>query len=862
MYDVLVNHALQNVWCTPNQDLQVVFEPARISPNGGVRGTAMVIWDTIPLPTTTDLYHVYQIGQVSPALLNLLPTQGVWRLLAEHMKSDSLMGDIYTIDGIQLPRIETWILVNRDKNVILAVKDQLPTVDLNVFDVFLRLYSNAFFESLRASGQPNAIDIYGARITSAAQALTLQQKFNTFQSKVGLTTAFVNGYIVDIFNPFTVKVGDVVEFVYDSTVTRVVEFPINTLQSFTSTLDGKFKYLLHYPGVGDGTIDFCDDIDVYLIKRTAGSVPGYQGVYYHKNALDSMRNLTHKDYSVCVPYIEGYASAVPIFGNSSALTVRLHVREAGYDRPLVKEASRIMDLYRLPDVELVQAMVGVNATVPVWQAASLENAAYPAIMDAWPASAVTIDLVQAAYGYDAMAKILGDTPQPVVTEGSVKVATLPPGLQSNSTIYEYDTNGYLLGYYPHAVGTTWQAINPTCALIEGIVGNGTQNLTTVHDAATVTLDPTIDYRFYICPQTNGVETGSWIDVTGDDTKYVVNNGVATWLVSPSAYTTQVRNNTNFLAYQYTMTPADGLLKFSFTATETYAGVVINAVLPIPVGQLDLWLNGRAIIEGLDYLVNWPEVCIFNTAYLLYNTDGSLAPQVVTVRGTGFCNANLTRDPSPDVGFVEYGVLSRNNKFNVRDDKVLRIVVNGAVYPRSALEFSEDNPSVGMSVVPNGSPYVIADVVVPLRANTDTDTYTLRTSDLAVNAAVENYLTLKLPDAVETVGDVIPNLYAIYSPFTAKVLYDLLDGVLLMTDFQGQYSDMDVKNFLASYAYLLEYEPTELKLDTNHVIVYPHNRQTVILLNIYQYNFLNRAVAVFLNGAVNLSHFVGILPNYI
>lgn len=311
-----------------------------------------------------------------------------------------------------------------------------------------------------------------------------------------------------------------------------------------------------------------------------------------------------------------------------------------------------------------------------------------------------------------------------------------------------------------------------------------------------------------------------------------------------------------------MAPSDGLFIFSITSTESYNGQFINGVMTVPMGQLTLYLNGKVLIENIDYYVSWPQVCVVNTAYLLYNEDGSLAEQTVTVVGTGFCNTDLSRPGYADTGFVQYDVLSRNSFFNVRDDKVLKIAVGGGVYPKNQLEFSEDYPATGMVNIANGAPYGIRQVIVPTLGNTTQDTYTLLTADSEIDAAVENYLTQYLKDATETNPDDIPELYGIYSPFCAKIMYDLLDGVIDITPYTGQYSDMTVKTALASYEHLLVYEPTYKDLDTTHVIVYPHNRNSVITLNIYQYNFLSRAVDVYLNDKVDLSHFIDILPTMI
>ena len=50
MHEYLVNHALENVWCSPTQDNQLVFAPKRVTPARGALNYATVLGDTLELP--------------------------------------------------------------------------------------------------------------------------------------------------------------------------------------------------------------------------------------------------------------------------------------------------------------------------------------------------------------------------------------------------------------------------------------------------------------------------------------------------------------------------------------------------------------------------------------------------------------------------------------------------------------------------------------------------------------------------------------------------------------------------------------------------------------------------------------------
>ena len=62
----LVNHAQQNVWCSPRQDNLHILQLHKLTAKYGVLTDVKVMGRDIPLPNTKNRFHVYQIGQISP----------------------------------------------------------------------------------------------------------------------------------------------------------------------------------------------------------------------------------------------------------------------------------------------------------------------------------------------------------------------------------------------------------------------------------------------------------------------------------------------------------------------------------------------------------------------------------------------------------------------------------------------------------------------------------------------------------------------------------------------------------------------------------------------------------------------------
>ena len=854
MIDYLVDHARRDVWCAPRMDRQVILQARRVTPSNGARIDIKLMWEQIPLPSKDARYHVFQIGQIYPALLGLLTHRRVWYRLSYAMQQDKLMGDVYLNDGRQLPRFETWLLLTEDRALLMAVRDQPSIPDVRTEPVYMRLYSNAFFSSERSDDYDHRIEVVGHRYTNLNDALLFQQNYMNHRTLRGLTTLFINGRYVSNMLPQSLVAGDVLEFVYDSTVKQVLEFPIASTESFESEKDLKRKFLLTHGGdqIGGQIIDYRDDIDVYLVRKSMqGSTPVFRGVYFHKNQDDALRQVTHRDYSVTASYLDAYLEDHPWLGQQTDVTVRLHVREAGLARPLIFEHHRIHELYKLPYADRHMAMVGTESSVDVWKASALENSPYVRIMDSlWPQ--ITRPMVQDAYGYNSIALLTANTPLKVELRNGDDEVVLPYALRFGATMFEFDTNGVLLGHYYYASGAVYHPKHSNTTLVEAVVGRGGYRINTVFGQPVTTLNPSINYRFYIAPvNSQGVDHTRWQDVTGDQTKYVIIDGAVHWLIDQQFWGTAVKGDDEFLAYTMTMSPFDGLLKFSIDGQATYPGGSAQGIMYIPVGKLDLWLNGKALIENLDYYVRWPELVIINKEYLVAGNA-----QKITVRASGFCKPDMTREAPPEFGFVKYGLLSRNRRYNVRDDRVLRMVVRGRTFHRDELKFSETDSGLYMDNVENGSPYMIDDVVVPLRDMVGVDTYTFRERSRVVDKQVEDYLSLKLPEPVEVNPNMIPKKYWVYSPFCSVVMYHLIAGIISMDDFRGQYSDHDVRQRLQPYAYLLPYDPcSRTDILTDLVAIHPHNRLTEQVLDIYQYNFLNRAIKIFLDDKVDITQFI-------
>lgn len=840
MKTYLVKHALKNVWCSPQQDRQAILDMSRMTPIGGSRSHINYAWEDIPLPTTDGDYHVYQIGNNYFQQLNLTKDIGRWTSVKELCHRQNQIIDVFLIDGRQYPKSTTYIYRTVDRNYLIATLIH-PLIDmLDAQNLLLRLYSNAYFDSPRST-EPEKVVIGGGKMVSGNDIINTITAYNTYRAK-GFTYLFHNGEYRDNISVQTVKVGDILEFVYDASIYRIVDFPLSGLVTFESILDEVRKYIIHPNKSGNApSIQYNDDIDIFLYKESSGV---RRGVYYHRYREDAVRNITHADYAVPVGNIDTFVNNHKYWENSTGLVLRVQMRRSGYDRPLVYEHHRIHELYKLTDAQIMGSLTGAHALVPWWRAEQLENSAYTEIMRAaW--EDVTIDRVLDAYGYNATAKLIGDTPQVLQLVGADKFAVLPIGLTSNSTIYEFDADGYLLGWYTHFHGERHYARHPDAASIEVISGLGGKEQDIRIGNTPVTLNRDSGYRLYYCQVIDGEPNHEWFEVDPTDTTHVIIvNGVVSWTHNPLKWMGCVKQDGRFLATSYEIPTNYDIYRFSLTHTDI-AGIVMS----VPPGRIDVWINKHRLIKDIDYYIDYPQIVIVTKEYLV---PGEM--QLIDIRAYGFARPDMMLEENKQVGFVENGVLSYNGTYDLRDDRVIQITLDGASFGRDDVVFSEDTTGVRVPSEYEGKPYEVSDIVVPIRGVEDYHTYLLRERSKEVDTAVGDYLSMLLPEPVYPDRPEINDRYRVFSPFLNRVISAVRDGSLIVPT--TIMTDRQVMELPTDYRWILEYDPCVVGvMSDQYIMIHPTTKWTPLAVKQHEYSFLERLVSLSLFGKVDLTPFL-------
>lgn len=859
MTDVLVDYAIQNIWCNPNQDKQYVFKPKRITSYKTAINNVRVVDRILELPKRNAKYHVFQIGQINPNTLSILRDAPDW-LIDRWIRFDETINDnavwmsLYDDNGITAPRFSAYTMYMDERNLIIALEVNSTLKFDYLGNLYLRVYKNSYFESGRF---PGGVRVYtsGKQIQSTNDALELQTSYLFYKLLAGNTFAYVDGLLVDELDLYNATIGSYVEFVYDASVKRSITFNLGTLDTFVSRLDSVRKYLLHYASDEVDTIEYFDDNDIYITRT--GLPTRFKGNYLYRHLESTVRMVTHRDYSLDsnnVAYLADKLRVAIEYGIGSLVDyqIKLYIRHSGYKRDLVFEDHKLNELYKLDDVWVKESMLGSGTSIPLWRCEELEASKYTALMSQQPNTITRSDVVT-ALGYNAISKLFCDTPQ---LRNSHRVVNLPLLLQSNSTIYEYDIAGNMLGYYYHATGADYIPRRNESVYFEGIRGMASTTPDVVWGTDNIPVPSNCNWRLYKTHTLAGELDNIWSDIT-DSVEYAIVDGTIRYMVDDPTVHLMLRTDKRFLAYELRVVSIDGCIQFPLSEYEDRGSSGLHYIMPVPAGELEIFLNGRNLIEGLGYIVDFPMVTIINKEYQIQPAD--TAVQNIHVRFKGLCNKDLEWDKPKDVGFIQHGVLSNNNKFDIRDDKTQRIVVDGYIRRRDEVIFSELHSGVSILNAVNGLPYCIKDLVVPLWGITDQDTYKLRAISQARDDMVASYMTDKIPQPVRDGVSVITRLHELYSPFICKILHDIVSETIPVAAYSLAMSQQDVLDVCKPYEGWLAFDPITDKhlIDDRYVIIHPHNRYDVMVINLYAYRFMIRVVRLYAKDRVNLSPFVAV-----
>jgi len=827
----LVDYAINNLWCVPGQDKQVVFKPYKISSVTGVVNKINVAGELIKLPILNRVFFVYQIGQIYTDSIGIDIDTDTWVKVSDYIIHSKVVFSVFNVSGRQINLNEVYIRRTNNKNLIIAVKKN-TNVDLFKDAVYFRVYSSSYLRSLTSLNDRKGINIDYLKLAITDDILILQNTQLTFER---FSYAIINGLYVKDINLFTTNLGDEVELIRDSTIEKKIDFDIQELQTFVSSLDRTNKYLLDF-GVGEEIV-FFDDIDFYITNTDGYNV---YGLYLGQLLESNIRMITHRVLAVSVSAVSALINELFRLKGSKIkknFKISALVRKTGAVKKLGYERLRLKELYKLPPEKIMAVLTGTMSGFKEWSATNLEKDIL-LNMFSTDITKIKVQDVINVYGYEAVNKLVYDNIFKV--KFGEPLAT-PVGFINKSTVYEYTQDGIYLGRYPNPTGDIYTCKNTSCGLAEFVYGIGGQFYMTnvyTHDNIDVVV-PNVNYRVYVAFEHDVfIETFTWKIASLAD--YSIVNGI---FVFKEGYIYQVKTNETFISYDTTVSSIRGVLEYDITEIRNYKGDTGVRPISIPLGELTIILNGFSLVRDIDYYFVGSKVTI-NNKMLLKDIN------IIHTRFTNFCTDTLEVNENREYGFVKHGLISNNGKFDIRDNKVMRVVVDGRLVLPGDVNFFE-SVNIGNDVL-NGRNYEVLFVKNSLLTIDD------YIKDKGYEDKVVTYLNTLNVQIPENRPNVIQRRYVLYSTFLSRLIYTLSKEISTI-DLEKLTSDYLILSYLKTNGYddLFKVDPLNNIREKNEFIIEVHpSLVDDSILDIYAYRFLTKVMRLYeIDKVVELSNFV-------
>lgn len=879
----LKEHFLKYFWPFPNENNNRIIRPQRVYKPEGVINHFKMQGSYYKLPLPNRYFHVYQIGDTSPTVLNLKNLHWTdrtdWIRLDTFSVKEGLSIIVYTDKGIRIPLSNVYYTVTLEGNLTFSYLidskiDYNPIEDL--LDIKVYRY-DTYYEDRRNYRKGN-VDIFTVKYSRTNDIIEMDKFINKYIDKSGKIIAYVNGIMVDKTSLRYVKNGDVVELVYEEDLFQSIEILLNQTPSFKSERDGIRKYIFtHNQSNPQNKYEYFDDTEFFLKVTLPDERQSYYGFYLNKNHKSQITQLGGADYAISTELVDKLIQHNDLLkSDGGRLSLIAFYRKQKRDKRYPYNHNRTHVLNKLSFTDRVSNLIGSGSYYPLWRAGNQDNGVLNTCI-LYHVSDLTTEQLEGVYGYNAMSYYMGyptimrkDFKSTQVNGSTHYTVDIPPAYRMRCTIFEYNAEGHLLNFRLSSFRDVYSINHKDCHYVEFVSGHGSVNTTDVVGVLEAPIGDFNEYRVYAIEKNNVEDNSLWVDVTGEkDLHGVVEKGGKKYVVvegnkryPTTQYMFYIRNDSDFMCITADVKPIEGNYKYTFNSSITLEDKRVRSILKIPYGTLDVFLNGKCLIEGVDYFVNFPGLYLCNKEHLDYTRNGT---QRLVIRYMNFpvtettANGPILKGISDNrqVGYVRNGMLSLNGTYNLMDDKCLMFKVNGKFVDKSELGFSEDNTQIKVgSDRMEGKPYEIHEMIVPKRDLYTKDTYQYRQDAIEWDKQLSTYIGKYHKDKPVEKEIKIINLYTLFSPVLSRILDDMVEGHF--TENSLNVSDL-VKYVESQYGNLFKFDPY-IRMGSIHLQncdIHPTWKRGVVTLPFKRYSQLEKICKTYFKDKVDLSTFVNV-----
>ena len=839
----LIPYAVKNMWGHRERDSQYQLKLSRISSQLGFVNDFFYMGHQYRLPAEYQFYHVFSMGGLDINFWNMGETRKGWYPFNTWIRASTISKergvaiDVYNANGKIFPRNQTLVLQTFQGVTLIAfpVTQAYPMpLDKNVY---LRCYSTDINTSIISSEN---IDKYSfgyefAEYSQSSDFTKVKNAYTKFLNYgIGRVIFFVNGIVTDISGYVPIP-GDYLEVYYDPSVKKVNKYKYTNLSAFYSSLDSKKKLILFPGNLNQPRMyEYFDDCDFYIHNTRTK-----QSLYYHRNNINAVRQLTHQDFSIHSDYVNYLVNQLISIDTTKASTesdMEIHVvyRDTQWKFKLGPTTSRINDLYLLEDPEkILLAMTGIHNTIPEWSANELEKSATNIVLNSIYQELDTLK-IREALGYNGCAMALSesllymphitpgdpdfDDSYPTPTYDSGMGYRVPASYVESSTAYEYNKDGLLIRN-SYLQNLEWFTPGPDAYFVEFVVGKASSWLDYKISRQDVVIKEGYGFRVYkagwlVDPDDETLPNKNLFlneyEISGDgNQRYPEPTEVRIYAdgetVDPNP---PIQSNgrpdgkwvdiTDTNEYRI----VNGTVAWNFD-TNNHVGMVVFDTTHL-YNEFDLthidnsiWFTVTHSWEcgGLPLTIEPAQIDVWcNNHPLIENVDYKVDfPRIYIIskmwldpsgknhfayRARGLSPEGII--PSSELGFVQDGVIGFNGRYNLRVDRPTKTVINGRIYLTNYVDWAEDIHHKHNLALLNGFPYEVKHIYCGNKYVEKNDLYwnfkEARELDKKVSAYLTEHVKYK-PNIPLDYPYMEKDRYRLYSPFMSQLVNEMVLGFL-------------------------------------------------------------------------------------
>lgn len=843
---ILQEFALVNIHSSPYEDRQFRFELNRLTNPTMPVLRRHRLWnrESISMPDEVNRFHLYNIGRIPPSMLNLrgkctcrCPRTG-WINVGEDMSLRNYIFQMYDTRGLNFPRSHIYYQITRESHLVIAVKvDNIIKRFFNVDDYkYIRVYSNPYYRG-EASGDVIKVKTFDVANSRGVNGIV---RYIESMSKKGTTFYYYNGFFSDVYRHDIAKDG-IIEVFHDTGVRSAEKFRLSELRTFQSKVDNTMKYFIHRDSKLEH-IEYEDDLELYIVGGSNDKTK--KGLYYYQNKNESLRNVTDKDYALNADYVNFHANDL---ANNFKFSVKdtyvyLFTRDPANRRALVYSSLKIHELYQLPQQLEKNIMLNNGFSIDDFRVETLEASNYWKVAGMLNISELTRELALDTVGYSSGSFYYGNTPNKI-NSANINVPYL---YAHGSMAYEYDENGVLTRPYRWVRGMLYKRSHEDSKMVEFITSRGLNPRKEIefYDVGTsVRVNNRRDYVVISAIMTEDFEfLSEWKDVTKDiDIEgnritvpgNAVEDGVFTVVYLDELHIEDFE--TNFRSFTFDVT---------FKVWAKHKDKRKEIPIPLFYETFELFFNGHRLIEGIDYNMDYPRVVLCNKEYIDYTKE----VQHYHLRASGIVLAKDQVNNREVKGFVNHGVLARNNFYDIREDRVFSAWVGGKILARDEIKFAEKDKTLRIYHEENGKPYVISDRFIPLYKIAGLQTHDSYLKAKSLNNRISKLYNNVYPEPKVNEFMTIRKKHMLFSPLVTKILLDMLTGVIPEEFYTREYHLDPIRDMIdRDYKDLLALDPIKQDLPYMLVEIQPEYGNKIMSLSVFQYRFLYNVIKAISGG---------------